>query len=145
MERGPNGLDIANTSARRFLFVFETVLAHVDRKEEKKRKAALRFKRYKAAAGMWTLDPLGANYLWDWSARHGVACDILTYLHPLEAEHVKESLEDLGYPFGNFLVATPDNVRIAVNRPDVLIVFDFNPGNNIHYGAKHRRSWQDPV
>lgn len=137
MEKG----DISNTPAVRLVWVFETTIGYLTEKDERRHERALRFHRYKQAAGMWSLDKTAANAMWDYAFRKSYSCDIVTYLHPLEAEAVHELLDGLGYPFGNFTATTIEEVaRGLANNPSVAVVFDGDPHRAFTYGFKGRQS-----
>ena len=137
MEKG----DISNMPAVRLVWVFETTLAFLREEDRKKRERALRMHRYEKAAGHWSLDPTAANAFWDYTYRKEFSCDIVTYLHPVEAEAIKQILDDLGYPFGNFFSTTLQEVsRGLTNNPSVAVVFDADPSRAFTYGFKGRQS-----
>lgn len=119
--------DLSNEPQRKFVFVFEDLIAKPVTKRRRLKKIT-----------EFEVDPQVVAWLWDLTWRQNVAFDVATYDYT--REQVTEVLNREGIPFGTVWTGpTPGALQRRLGyAPGVMAVYDANPSREFAYGGKGR-------
>jgi hypothetical protein len=132
--------DLDNTPVPRLVIVFENAVGYLpdDRRD---RWAELKAARdWDGMAGLFELDPMLLRKITDLTYRFSVAVDVVVYCGPEPlAEAVARRLDRENVPVRIVFSSTPERMsRRTSYEPDIMAVYDANPGHQLAYGRKGR-------
>lgn len=134
------GGDISNEVVPRLVIVFENLLGLLPSKvDEAKLASYLRFRRWKRAANLFTLNEMLAARIWDVTWRLNFSVDVITYIGPEFAEALEHRIDREGLPVGHVWHEDPYVLaRKLAYMPHVACVYDPDPRHQFTYGSKGR-------
>ena len=132
------GNDLGNTPVPRLVVVFENGIGYLpdDRRDQWRELKAAR--DWDGMARLFELDQMMLRKITDLTYRFSVSVDVVTYCGPEPfAEALARVLDRENVPVRIVFSSTPERMaRRTSYEPDIVAVYDANPGHVLAYGRK---------
>lgn len=132
------GNDLGNTPVPRLVLVFENGIGYLpdDRRGQWRELKAAR--DWDGLARLFELDQMMLRKITDLTYRYSVSVDVVTYSGPEPlADALARLLDRENVPVRVVFSSTPERMARATSfEPDIMAVYDANPGHSLVYGRK---------
>jgi hypothetical protein len=130
--------DLSNAPVPRYVVVFENALGYLPDDRRGQWRKLSRRGRWDDVARLFDLDPLMMRQIARLTHLHAVSIDVVTYCGPADfAAALSRRFDDENLPVRRVFASNPEKMaRTTSYEPDIMVVYDANPGHARVYGPK---------
>lgn len=132
------GGNLSNATVPRIVLVFENALGFLADDKRADWYRLVKRGRWQDAAHLWDLNDLMLRKIVDLTIRHSVSIDVVTYCGPQEfVDELTRIFDGEDLPVRRVTCSTPERMARRLSfAPDIVAVYDANPGHQLVYGPK---------
>lgn len=132
------GGNLSNSTIPRIVLVFENALGYLPEDSRANWFKLTKRGRWHDAAHLWVLDDLMMTQIMYLTVKHSLSIDVVTYCGPQEfVDELIRRFDDEALPVRRVTCSTPERMARRLSfAPDIVAVYDANPGHQMVYGPK---------